>query len=844
MRLFLTLCICTIYFTVFAQNMGVKLPAATLPVTTLDVNGSVAFREGSTSLTLVNGANNDVVLGDYSLYRVTGPTASFSITGFIGGQNGRVLTLINATSQILTLTSPVTSTSLAANQINTGATNLILEANGIATLIYNTSLSKWVVTGGRGFTNTAWNTMGNSGTIDGTNFIGTTDNIPLSIRVNNQKAGRIDPITFNAFYGYMAGNANTGTNNSFFGHQAGMTNTTGLSNTFVGYLAGTTNLNGSTNVALGTWALTANSSGSSNVALGSGTLGQNTIGSNSIAIGTQAGSAGTTSSNHVYIGFQAGSVVSSGDNNTFIGYNSGQGIVTSNNNTLLGYGTNAASALTNATAIGYSATVTASNSLILGGTGANAVNVGIGTTSPNQQLEITNAFRFPSTTSSTTGVIYKGANRFIHNYKPSANDGNNTFMGVNAGNFTMSSATSWLASGNTGIGTNALTALTTAGYNTAVGFNALTANTTGSYNMAFGSQALSTNLSGDGNVAVGHGSLEKNTASSNTAIGNAALSLNTVGTGNSAIGESALLKNTIGNYNTSVGQSSMRENIDGGSNTALGLSALQLNTSGSFNLALGTSSLATNVLGSSNTAVGYDALSASTSSNNVAVGYLSGTGISTGGNNTFVGSNTGATNLTGSNNTLLGYQANVSSSALTNAMAIGNGTTVNANNKVVVGNTSVTSIGGQVGWTTFSDGRFKSNLKENVPGISFINALRPLTYTLEIEKINEFLGQKTTNREEVAEQEKTIQTGFIAQEVEEAAKKLEYDFSGVKKPTNERDNYALTYSDFVVPLVKAVQEQQVQIEILTKENEDLKEKIKEIDAMKADIEKIKKKLGW
>jgi hypothetical protein len=45
-------------------------------------------------------------------------------------------------------------------------------------------------------------------------------------------------------------------------------------------------------------------------------------------------------------------------------------------------------------------------------------------------------------------------------------------------------------------------------------------------------------------------------------------------------------------------------------------------------------------------------------------------------------------------------------------MALGYAATVNASNKVVVGNSSVTVIGGQVGWSILSDGRFKSNIKE------------------------------------------------------------------------------------------------------------------------------------
>ena len=52
----------------------------------------------------------------------------------------------------------------------------------------------------------------------------------------------------------------------------------------------------------------------------------------------------------------------------------------------------------------------------------------------------------------------------------------------------------------------------------------------------------------------------------------------------------------------------------------------------------------------------------------------------------------------------------------------------------------------------------------------------------------------------------TIHTGFIAQEVEAAAREIGYDFHGVVLPQNEKDNYGLRYAEFVVPIVKAVQE--------------------------------------
>ena len=445
--------------------------------------------------------------------------------------------------------------------------------------------------------------------------------------------------------------------------------------------------------------------------------------------------------------------------------------------------------------------------------------VGIGTNTPNQQLEITAAMRMPATTTSTTGVIYKGANRFIHDYKPAANDGNNTFIGLNAGNFSMSSGTTYEASYNTGIGSGALTALTTGGFNTAIGVNTMTMNTTGSYNVALGSFALDANLTGLGNTALGHNALSSNTASSNTAVGNAALYLNTSGTSNVAVGESSLNKNTTGNQNTAVGQSSMKENLTGANNTALGLSALQSNTSGNNNVAVGVSALVNNLTGGNNVVVGYTAMSATTSSNNVGLGYGAGLGTTSGGNNTFVGYNTGSTNSTGSNNTFLGYQANVSSGALSNATAIGNGATVNASNKIRLGNASVTLVETYGSFVTISDRRLKTNITNNNIGLDFIKAVRPVNYELKSQK-------------------GVVYDGFVAQEIDSIMRKLNIKtFSGLSKPADtEGGYYTVSYATFVVPLVNAVKELDEKSEKLKVNTETL---INENARLKAELERIK-----
>ncbi|MDD5527352.1 MAG: hypothetical protein PHO56_00005, partial [Patescibacteria group bacterium] len=67
----------------------------------------------------------------------------------------------------------------------------------------------------------------------------------------------------------------------------------------------------------------------------------------------------------------------------------------------------------------------------------NTGNVGIGTISPSQQLEITKNFQMPNTTHANQyGIIYKNGNRFLHDFNYGDNGtvttaGGNLFLGEN-----------------------------------------------------------------------------------------------------------------------------------------------------------------------------------------------------------------------------------------------------------------------------------------------------------------------------------------------------------------------------------------------------------------------------
>lgn len=195
---FLLLFFCLSFPLIFAQNVGIKLASGALPNTTLEVNGSVSFREG-TALTVVNGVNSDISLGAYTLFRITGATAAFSITGFAGGTDGYILTLINTTTQTMSLSHQTTS--IAANQINTGGSTINIGANGVVQLVYNATLSKWVVIGTNGSSSSDWSLTGNSGTTAGTNFVGTTDAQDLVLKAANTEGVRIANSTRNVGIG-------------------------------------------------------------------------------------------------------------------------------------------------------------------------------------------------------------------------------------------------------------------------------------------------------------------------------------------------------------------------------------------------------------------------------------------------------------------------------------------------------------------------------------------------------------------------------------------------------------------------------------------------------------------
>jgi hypothetical protein len=278
-------------------------------------------------------------------------------------------------------------------------------------------------------------------------------------------------------------------------------------------------------------------------------------------------------------------------------------------------------------------------------------NVGIGTSSPTQPLQVVRSGATPATVyiQNITG----DANLLLH----SANTGANTvFFGdtdlFNVGFIQYTHSTDTMLFRSAGDirlqtdGANERVRITSAG---SVGI--------GTSSPSFLLEVIS-DASFHG-VAVGRGA---GNISSNTAVGVSALSSNTTGTVCLAVGTRAL-----------------RDNTTGAANTAVGADTLPVTTTGSENTAVGQASMSSNTTGINNTSIGRQALAI----------------LTTGSNNVALGRNAGVSITTGSGNTILGASM-AGTSALTNTVIIGAGLVermrITSTGNVGIGTSSPTTL--------------------------------------------------------------------------------------------------------------------------------------------------------
>lgn len=382
-------------------------------------------------------------------------------------------------------------------------------------------------------------------------------------------------------------------------------------------------------------------------------------------------------------------------------------------------------------------------------------------------------------------------------------------------------------------------------YSVGIGYRVLRKSTSGFYNVALGTQAMEESISASNCVAVGHVALSENTiGDENTAIGSRSLTSNTTGETNTAIGSGALLQNFSGHNNTAVGGYALSSNAVGGDNTAVGSLALT-SCMGSFNTAVGDRALTNTTSGLYNTAVGQRAaMDNSTGSENVAIGAWALQNSSSASNNVAIGSEAMINNITGTYNIAIGRTSGVSAS-FNNTISLGNHGYLNAsNNQAFLGNLSTLWNGGNVAWSTFSDARVKKDIAEDVKGLEFITRLRPVTYHRDIDAQTALTGNSpSADFTQKYDIEQIKFSGFIAQEVEQAALASGYDFSGITAPRNAHEIYTLSYESFVPTIIKGMQElvtlvndQQLIIEQQREQMASLKDRMAQIETHDANTQ--------
>ena len=399
---------------------------------------------------------------------------------------------------------------------------------------------------------------------------------------------------------YMSGN------NLILGHRNGSSTSLGQNNINIGPNNWpSTDITGQSNIIIGDNAMTHLSTGSNNIGLGT-TLTALTTGTGNVTIGDNSLIGVTTGSGNIGLGNEANPAITTASKTIAIGTNSvassiGAIAIGSNLTSSEAHGPEqdaAQARVMNSIAIGNNATSGASNgagqnSIAIGNQakanpedvgGASAIAIGYDTYA-NENSDIAIGPHAGVVLTTTPSPKTKGGSIAIGGRSKATNGnslaiGNGAFAGEGAvaiGYYSETAETFTVAGGDTNTYDVAIgyRAKALGGTGVAIGYNAKAPAAEYvplSGNIAIGYNAMKNSSNSYSNIGIGTEALRDTSGSSNTAVGYRTLSNNLTGTDNTAIGTVALRDNTRGSHNTAIGEYAC-SNVTGSYKTCIGYNA-------------------------------------------------------------------------------------------------------------------------------------------------------------------------------------------------------------------------------------------------------------------------------
>ncbi len=769
---------------------------------TIDLSGYVPY----------TGATANVNLGTFDLTAdvITGATGSFASSG---GSNTFAINHSSGSGIALNITKGGNGEGIYINKTS-GSGNA-------ATFVGTLEATTLVKTGG-----TSSQFLKADGSVDSSTYLTTSSASSTYLTIANAAStyvpytGATGAVNLGAYdltvnsirVGRGAGSNNS--TNSAFGFESLKSNTTGIHNAAFGYGALSANTTANDNTAIGMNSLLKLVSGDSNIGLGAHTLENCISGTGNTAIGW-SNLFNATHSFNTSVGVSSGSDLTSGQNNIFLGYDTGRGITTGSNNTIIGGVLTLSSSLSNNIILADGAgniryqwngtdniltgRVRTSSGILTDG-GYVALKQNIGTTSTPTYFTLNTS----STGSTIESLIFglSAGNTISFNFTTSSNYG-----------YTFPSA-----SGTIALTSNLSAYLPLAGGTLTGALSGTTASFSGEISTTSGLISISGNATGGaptGGVGIRHTAnrlliyggttdftvqknantgpnltiLESgiatfvNSVTATQFITGSATPSNTAGFANNFYAEGSFPSITLSNTGGNTGKYTL--GVTGGLfgiwNNGTSAYELEIDPVASGQIKINRSALFTGAFEAGRTggAVTRGDLTVDTTSTaaKVIIGRISSTGSDN-------------TELVGTNRA--GVQGwSINGFGLATFTSLGTGL--------------VYSNAGTLTSTNPSDERLKDNIADISWGLDEIMKLRPVEYTWKNDTINQ--GK---------------QYGFIAQEVEIVIPELVKEFTiaaNKELQTQEIVRLGLEKDGIYVSLVKAIQEQQAQIE-------DLKQKLK------------------